>query len=185
MIQKQGNKIWDKSSQKKGKQATLIDTAEKKRLVKDAIRVVRAHQYKRIMEYHGGNNKAIVQYLEGEAQVLVKWKTDIDNLTTKYENEIAIDTIDIMDVWAAYFQEGESSIMAEIALDAIIGGSEEAPDVMADMSWLLWIPKGDVESTLESGSSEAGAWLGNETESETRMTRFLRIRDGPPSGSDS
>ena len=182
MIQKQGNKIWDKSSQKKGKQATLTDTPQQRR--KDAIRVVRAHQYKRIMEYHGGNNKAIVQYLEGEAQVLVKWKTDIDNLTTKYENEIAIDTIDIMDVWAAYFQEGESSIMAEIALDAIIEGSEEAPDVMADMSWPHWIPKEDLASTLDSASSEAGARLGNDFERETPMTRFLRIRD-EGSGSDA
>ena len=136
------------------------------------------------MEYHGGDSKAIVKHLEGEAQVLVKWKTDIDHLATKYDNEIAIDTIDIMDVWAAYFQEGESGIMAEIALDAIIEGSEEAPDVMADMSWLHWIPKEDLASTLDSGSSEAGARLGNDFERETQMTRFLRIRD-EGSGSDA
>ena len=100
-----------------------------------------------------------------------------------YEYDIASDIIDIMDVWAVYFQEGESRIMAEIVLAAIIEGTEQAPDVMADMCWLLWIRKGDVESTLRS--SEAGAWLESDSESKARMARFLRIRDGPPSGSDS
>ena len=97
-----------------------------------------------------------------------------------YENDIASDTIDIMDVWAVYFQEGESSIMAEIALGAIIEGTEQAPDVMADMGWLLLIPKGDVESTLASGSSEAGDWLRKESwrDMSRRMARFLQIRDG-------
>ena len=83
MIHKQGNKIWDKGSQKNEKQATLTDKAEKKRR-DDAVSVVRAHQYKRIMEYHGGDSNDIVKHLEGEAPVLVKWKADIDKLTTRY-----------------------------------------------------------------------------------------------------
>ena len=97
-----------------------------------------------------------------------------------YENDIASDTIDIMDVWAVYFQEGENRILAEIALGAIIEGTEQAPDVMADMGWLLLIPKGDVESTLASGSSEAGDWLRKESwpDMSRRMARFLQIRDG-------
>ena len=97
-----------------------------------------------------------------------------------YENDIASDTIDIMDVWAVYFQEGENRILAEIALGAIIEGTEQAPDVMADMGWLLSIPKEDVEPTLASGSSEAGDWLRKESwqAMSRRMARFLQIRDG-------
>ena len=97
-----------------------------------------------------------------------------------YENDIASDTIDIMDVWAVYFQEGENRIRAEIALDEIIEDPKRAPDVMADMGWLFFIPEGDVESTLASGSSEAGDWLGKESwqAMSRRMARFLQIRDG-------
>ena len=83
MIHKQGNKIWDKRSQKDEKQDTLADKAEKKRR-EDAVSVVRAHQYKQIMEYHGGDSRDIVEHHEGEAPVLVKWKADIDKLTTRY-----------------------------------------------------------------------------------------------------
>ena len=68
--------------------------------------------------------------------------------------DIASDTIDIMDVWAVYFQERESRCQAEIALAEITEGTEQAPDVMADMRWLLLL-KEDVQSTLQSGSSEA------------------------------
>ena len=83
MIHKQGNKIWDKRSQKDEKQDTPADKAEKKRR-EDAVSVVRAHQYKQIMEYHGGDSRDIVEHHEGEAPVLVKWKEDIDKVTTRY-----------------------------------------------------------------------------------------------------
>ena len=47
------NKI---SSQKDETQDTLADKAEKKRR-EDAVRVIRAQQYKQIMEYHGGDSR--------------------------------------------------------------------------------------------------------------------------------
>ena len=74
------NKI---SSQKDETQDTLADKAEKKRR-EDAVRVIRAQQYKQIMEYHGGDSRHIVEHHEGEALVFVKWEADIAKLTTRY-----------------------------------------------------------------------------------------------------
>ena len=74
------NKIW---SQKDETQDTLADKAEKKRR-EDAVRVIRAQQYKQIMEYHGGDSRHIVEHHESEALVFVKWEADIAKLTTRY-----------------------------------------------------------------------------------------------------
>ena len=74
------NKIW---LQKDETQDTLADKAEKKTR-EDADRVVRAQQYKQLMEYHGGDSRHIVEHNEGEAPVFVKWEADIAKLTTRY-----------------------------------------------------------------------------------------------------
>ena len=74
------NKI---SAQKDETQDMLADKAEKKRR-EDAVRVIRAQQYKQIMEYHGGDSRHIVKHREGEALVFVKWEADIAKVTARY-----------------------------------------------------------------------------------------------------